>query len=241
MGSRGPVATCPPGFQSTGMSPGLRGRPAGDVLRLLAEQASEIAALKAELAERRDQCRAIIANNPSPTWVYSLESFRFLEVNEVAVRQYGWSVDEFLAMTIADIRPRDDVPSLLENVARMRCMHGGVTGPWRHQHKDGTLVQVAVTFLSLPFLGHSARLIIADPITTPRVLGEPTGLSRLSPREREVFCLVARGSTSREIAEKLDLSCKSVETYRARFMMKLCLRTRSDIVQYAIAHGVLAG
>lgn len=223
------------------MSAGARSGPASDVLRLLAEQAGEIASLKAELAERRDQCRAVIENNPYPTWVYSLESFRFLEVNEVAVRLYGWSVDEFLAMTITDIRPRADVPSLLENVARMRGQHGGVTGPWRHRHKDGTVVQVFVTFVSIPFLGHSARLIIADSVTAPRVSGQPSGLDRLSPREREVFCLVARGRTSREIAEKLALSCKSVETYRARFMMKLCLRTRSDIVQYAIDHGVLAG
>ena len=223
------------------MSPGPRDRQAGDVLRLLAEQAGEIAALKAELAERRDQCRAVIENNPYPSWVYSLESLRFLEVNAVARELYGWSEDEFLSMTIADIRPRDDVPSLLDNLARMRGQQGGVTGPWRHRHKDGTLAQVVVTFLSLPFLGHAARLIIVDSVTAARVSGDPTGLSGLSPREREVFSLVARGRTSREIAEKLGLSCKSVETYRARFMMKLGLRTRADIVQVAIEHGVLAG
>jgi PAS domain S-box-containing protein len=223
------------------MSPVDRDRPASDVRRLLEEQAGEIAALKAELAERRDQCRAVIDNNPCPTWIYSLESLRFLEVNGVARELYGWSVDEFLSMTIADIRPRDDVPSLLDNLARTRTQPGGVTGPWRHRHKDGTLAQVVVTFLSLPFLGHSARLIIAHSETTPCVPGEPSGLARLSPREREVFCLVARGKTSREIAETLALSCKSVETYRARFMMKLSLRSRADIVQYAIAHGILAG
>lgn len=223
------------------MSPVDRDRPASDVRRLLEEQAGEIAALKAELAERRDQCRAVIDNNPCPTWIYSLESLRFLEVNGVARELYGWSVDEFLSMTIADIRPRDDVPSLLDNLARMRTQLGGVTGPWRHRHKDGTLAQVVVTFLSLPFLGHSARLIIAHSESTPFVPGEPSGLTRLSPREREVFCLVARGKTSREIAETLALSCKSVETYRARFMMKLSLRSRADIVQYAIAHGILAG
>ena len=224
------------------MSPGTRGRPGIDVLDLLADQAAEIAALKAELAERRNQVRAVIENNPCPTWVYSLESLRFLDVNGVALALYGWTADEFLSMTIADIRPRDDVPSLLDNLARMRDQPGGVTGPWRHQHKDGTLAQVVVTFVSLPFLGHSARLIIADSMATPRVsLVEPSVLAPLSPREREVFCLVVRGKTSREIAEQLSLSCKSVETYRARFMMKLGLRTRADIVQYAIAHGVLAG
>jgi PAS domain S-box-containing protein len=223
------------------MRPGARRRPAGEVLRLLAEQAAEIAALKSELSERREQLRAVIDNNPCPTWVYSLESLRFLEVNGVARELYGWSADEFLSMTIADIRPRADVPSLLDNLARMRGQQGGVTGPWRHRHKDGTLAEVVVTFLSLPFLGHSARLVIADSVTRPRVPAESFGLARLSPREREIFCLVARGETSREIADKLALSCKSVETYRARFMLKLSLRTRADIVEYAIAHGVLAG
>lgn len=57
--------------------------------------ASEIAALQAELAERREQYRAV-------TWVYSLDSLRFLDVNDVALRVYGWTRDEFLAMSIVD-------------------------------------------------------------------------------------------------------------------------------------------
>ena len=65
------------------------------------------------------------------------------------------------------------------------------------------------------------------------------GLALLSPREREVFVLVARGQTSQEIAERLGLSAKSVETYRARFMQKLQLRTRADIVRYALETGAL--
>lgn len=65
------------------------------------------------------------------------------------------------------------------------------------------------------------------------------GLDALSPREREVFLLVARGLTSQEVAEKLGLGAKSVETYRARFMQKLKLRRRADIVRYALEHGAL--
>src|SRR6185503_1014896 len=89
VGHQDRVAGWPPGFQSRGMRPGARSRSADDVLRLLAEQAAEIAALKSELSERREQLRAVIDNNPCPTWVYSLESLRFLEVNGVARELYG--------------------------------------------------------------------------------------------------------------------------------------------------------
>jgi PAS domain S-box-containing protein len=223
------------------MSVDVRRERAGDLIELLTAQASEIAALKAELAERRDQCRAVIEHNPYPTWVYSPESLRFLEVNDVALRLYGWTRDEFLAMTIADIRPLDDVPALLSNLARMRRCPGGITGPWRHRHKDGAVVEVMVSFLSFPYYGQSARLVIADSKAEPRVVHARGGLEGLSPREREVFLQVARGHTSLEIATKLGVSPKSVETYRARFMIKLGLETRADIVEYAVLHGLLAG
>ncbi len=61
----------------------------------------------------------------------------------------------------------------------------------------------------------------------------------LSRREREVLTRVARGFTNQEIAEQLSLSVKTVETYRARLMMKLDLRSRADLVRYALDHGLL--
>ncbi len=61
----------------------------------------------------------------------------------------------------------------------------------------------------------------------------------LSEREREVLTLVARGHTSAEIADRLSLSVKTVETYRARGMEKLGLRSRAALVQFALAHGLL--
>ena len=62
----------------------------------------------------------------------------------------------------------------------------------------------------------------------------------LSDREQEVLTLVALGHTSAEIAERLSLSVKTVETYRARGMEKLGLRSRAALVQFAMAHGLLA-
>lgn len=61
----------------------------------------------------------------------------------------------------------------------------------------------------------------------------------LSEREQEVLQLVAMGYTSREVAEKLSLSVKTVETYRARGMEKLELRSRAALVRFALAHGLM--
>jgi two-component system, NarL family, response regulator NreC len=67
----------------------------------------------------------------------------------------------------------------------------------------------------------------------------PHAISLLSTREREVFGLVVQGFTNQQIAEKLSLGIKSVETYRARFMDKLQLHTRAELVKYALDCGML--
>ncbi len=64
-------------------------------------------------------------------------------------------------------------------------------------------------------------------------------LALLSPREREVFERLAKGETQREVAEALGLSVKTVETYRARIADKLGLKSRADLVKFALDAGVL--
>ena len=62
----------------------------------------------------------------------------------------------------------------------------------------------------------------------------------LSEREEEVLRLIAEGHTNKEIADRFDLSAKTVETYKTRSLTKLGLKTRADIVRYAIREGWLA-
>jgi two-component system response regulator NreC len=69
---------------------------------------------------------------------------------------------------------------------------------------------------------------------------ESDAFESLSEREREVLKLLALGHTAGQIAEKLVLSAKTVETYRSRIMEKLGLSSRVDLVQYALARGLLA-
>lgn len=116
-------------------------------------------------SSERDDYRRLFLVNPQPLWVYDLETLRFLEVNAAATRRYGYSRDEFLSMTIADLRPPEDVPALVANVAAVT--EGGVerSGPWRHRTKAGRLIEVEICSQLISFDGRRAELVLAEDIT----------------------------------------------------------------------------
>jgi hypothetical protein len=73
-----------------------------------------------DLQDGGEGFRALFAVNPQPMWVYDLETLSFLEVNDCAIAKYGYARDEFLAMRITEIRPEEDIPALVRNLARQR-------------------------------------------------------------------------------------------------------------------------
>ena len=116
------------------------------------------------LQESEERHRKLFDNNPQPTWVFDRETLRFLAVNAAAVRKYGYSRDEFLAMTLIDIRPPEDVPALLETVRALGESNES-SGAWRHQLKDGTVIDTENTSYALTFLGRAARVVVAVDVT----------------------------------------------------------------------------
>jgi PAS domain S-box-containing protein len=116
------------------------------------------------LRESDERHRKLFDNNPHPTWVFDRETLRFLAVNAAAVRKYGYSRDEFLAMTLKDIRPAEDVPAMIETV---KALGDGTenSGAWRHRLKDGTIIDTENTSYALTFLGRPARVVVAVDIT----------------------------------------------------------------------------
>lgn len=103
-------------------------------------------------------------SHPQPMWVYDTETLRFLMVNNAAVARYGYSRQDFLKMTIKDIRPPEDVPALLKSVAKGRH---GLEQPsvWRHRVKDGRIIFAEISSHAFDFEGRSARLIMALDVT----------------------------------------------------------------------------
>ncbi|HXM20856.1 MAG TPA: response regulator, partial [Terriglobales bacterium] len=116
------------------------------------------------LQESEERHRKLFDNNPHPTWVFDRETLRFLAVNAAAVRKYGYSSDEFLKMTIKDIRPPEDVPVLLDSVGRVRDGNESI-GIWRHRRKDGTNIDVEITSYALSFADRAAEVVVAVDVT----------------------------------------------------------------------------
>jgi hypothetical protein len=116
------------------------------------------------LRDSEARYRLLFESNPQPMWVYDRESLAFLAVNDAAVFHYGYSREEFLSMTIKDIRSPEDVPALLDNVSNG---NPGVkaAGTWRHRKKDGNIVEVEVISHPLDFGGRNAKLVLANDIT----------------------------------------------------------------------------
>src|SRR6202044_1562737 len=112
------------------------------------------------LRESDERHRKLFDNNPHPTWVFDRETLRFLAVNTAAIRKYGYSRDEFLAMTLKDIRPSEDIPALLETVKTLGEGNES-SSAWRHRLKDGTIIDTENTSYSLTFLGRPARVVVA--------------------------------------------------------------------------------
>jgi diguanylate cyclase (GGDEF)-like protein/PAS domain S-box-containing protein len=108
--------------------------------------------------------RLLFDRNPIPMWVFDRATLRFLAVNHAAVRQYGFTRREFLAMTIADIRPPECVPDMLDEVAK-RAQGLQQPGHWKHRRKNGELIDVEIACHDLIFRGTEAMLVAASDIT----------------------------------------------------------------------------
>ena len=137
------------------------------------------------------------------------------------------------------------VLTMHENEEYLRQMlEAGATGYVLKQAVDTELavairaVQRGEVFLYSSF----ARLLLGDLAKREEMqdrYSQPDSYERLSQREREVLRLVALGHTNQQMADQLYLSVKTVETYRARVMDKLNLKSRAALVRYALRRGLL--
>jgi PAS domain S-box-containing protein len=124
---------------------------------------------RAEEALRQSEQRyhLLFDSNPQPAWVYDSKTLAILDVNHSALRNYGYSHQEFLSLTIKDIRPPEDVPALLESAAKAPP-ETETSGVSQHRKKDGTLIDVEITSHPLVYDGRDARLVVATDITKRR-------------------------------------------------------------------------
>jgi two-component system, cell cycle sensor histidine kinase and response regulator CckA len=124
---------------------------------------------EAGLRESEQQYRLVFHGNPTPMWVFDHETLAFLEVNNAALEHYGYTREEFLAMTLADIRAPKEVPAMIEYLHQLLAApkppRPGWAGVWRHRKKDGMLIDVEIRWSPISFRGRPASLAMANDIT----------------------------------------------------------------------------
>jgi len=114
-----------------------------------------------DLPERyRRKARVLFAGNPLPMWIYDVESLRFLEVNESAENQYGYTRAEFLTLTLNDILPVQHI-----EVAQELIHSGDSDRACVHLKKDGTPIHVTLRTNEVRFRGRHGRYVVAENIT----------------------------------------------------------------------------
>ncbi|MBI3151235.1 MAG: PAS domain S-box protein, partial [Chloroflexi bacterium] len=98
--------------------------------------------------------------NPLPMWIYDVETLGFLEINNAACLRYGYSRDEFLNMTLLEIRPAEDKDRLVQNVRENKDIYQR-SAAWRHKEKGGKIFPVEIISYSVEYRGKDARLVAA--------------------------------------------------------------------------------
>ena len=111
-----------------------------------------------------EKYRLMFANNPQPMWIFDVETLAFLEVNQAAVNHYGYSEEEFLSMTIKDIRPAEDLPELLKHIDPTDIEFKEL-GEFRHVKKNGDVINVQITWHSVISNDRKARHVLVNDIT----------------------------------------------------------------------------
>jgi diguanylate cyclase (GGDEF)-like protein/PAS domain S-box-containing protein len=116
------------------------------------------------LEKSEEQYQLLFEHNPIPMWVFDRNTLRFLAVNHAAIRQYGYTEQEFLVATIADIRPKEEIAALLADVEK-RNFGLQQPGIWRHRRKNGSLFDVEIVGHSIEYRGVEAMLIAGNDVT----------------------------------------------------------------------------
>jgi PAS domain S-box-containing protein len=159
--------------------------------RGLARDITERKVFEEALRDSEERYKLLFESTPQPIWVYSEETLRFLAVNEAATRTYGYSRDQFLSMTIDDIRAKEDIPALIIKSA-VDANEPIISSPWRHRTRDQKIIYVEMSSHPVVFDGKNSKLVIVNDVTERKLLDEKqqrlhTSLQQSAMEWRQTF------------------------------------------------------
>lgn len=126
---------------------------------------SERMEIEALATDAQYRFQRIFEISPLPCWLFDLETLRFLEVNPAAIRQYGYSREEFLSMRVLDIGLPEQAERLAQQLRQPDPPGRGTLLTVVHRHRDGTRMDVRVHTTMLEIGGLQARLVLAENVS----------------------------------------------------------------------------
>lgn len=112
-----------------------------------------------QLKESENNYRILFEGSPLPLWIYDMETFRFLEVNDAAISLYGYSRDEFLQMDVLAIRPEDEIQRFFDD-NKNATDELRQSGEWTHVKKNKEEIKVLIFSKTLFYKGKKGRLVL---------------------------------------------------------------------------------
>ena len=172
------------------------------------------------LRSSEESYRQLFEEHPAPMWLFDTDSLRFLAVNSAAIASYGYTRNEFLGMTIEEIRPAEDRAGLREFIEALPDTRTEAR-VYRHLRKDGTVIDVAVSSSPATFEGHSARIVLAVDVTEQR---------RLEQQLRQTQKMEAIGNLAGAVAHDFNNVLMVIRTCSSLLLNRLTeARDREDV------------
>lgn len=157
------------------------------------------------LRESEERYRELFNNNPMPMWVFDAVTHRFLETNSAAMHHYGYTHEEFLGKTLADIRLSGDEDGLRQEVAAIQGAREGIKkGILQHRKKTGEIIFVDIAWHNINYRDRPAILVLANDVTERILLEEELNEQRLS-RQKQITeaVILAQEKERTEIGKEL--------------------------------------
>jgi PAS domain S-box-containing protein len=183
--------------------------PTSEGLSVFIKDITEKVKSDSELQQAKEKYQSLFDFSPLAKWVYDTRTLKFLAANETAVREYGYSVQEFLSMTVKDIWVPEDL-HLLDYQLHTRISERQVTKfQTRHVKKSGQVIYVQVQGQQLPSWGPDVRIVYALNITK-QIQAEQA----LKASEERFKALVQEGSEFIAIADSEERFIYVSPTYK---------------------------
>ena len=189
-------------------------------------------------------CRQVFDNTSEMLYAHDLKG-QYTYLNPAGERLTGYTLEEAIKLNLSDIVAPEHLNKVLRTISDELTTSGQTTQRLEITTKDGRRIPIETTSWLVrkdkrPIgVQGIARSILATPLHSP-TRHELQPLSRLTSRQRQVLQLIAEGSNTKDIAYRLKISVKTVETHRTNLMNRLGIHDIAGLVRYAVRIGLVS-